>query len=347
MNRSFDVYGIGNALVDLVLEVDHDFITKHKIDKGLMTLVDDERQAELLDGVEVKPHMMKSGGSAANTIISVSQFGGNGFYAFKVANDAYGHFYIEDLQRAGVKTKLNKENAPTGVTGRCLVLVTPDADRTMNTFLGITSALTAEELDFDALKDSHYSYIEGYLVSSPEGRQTMMESKLASEQSGVKTALTFSDINMINFFREGMENVIGKGLDLVFGNEEEVKAYTKTNNLMDAKEAMKNVARTFVITRGKDGALIYDGKNFIDIEPHEVNAVDSNGAGDMFAGGFLYGITSGHTFEEAGHIASLASSKVVSKFGPRLDNHEPKEVLEHLRKNKKIDPNKNIKVKVE
>jgi sugar/nucleoside kinase (ribokinase family) len=245
-----------------------------------------------------------------------------------------------------VKTKLTKETVQDGITGRCLVLVTPDADRSMNTFLGITSALSVEELDMDALQNSEYSYIEGYLVSSPEGRNTMLEAKLASRQSGVKTALTFSDVNMINFFRDGMEKVVEQGIDLIFGNEEEAKAYTGTKDIMDAKEALKQVADTFVITMGKDGALIYDGEHFLDIEPHEVDAIDSNGAGDMFAAGFLYGITSGHTFEEAGHIASKAASKVVSKIGPRLDHHEPKEILDELKRLKKIRDREKIIIPV-
>ncbi|MEM7548867.1 MAG: adenosine kinase [Bacteroidota bacterium] len=330
MSKFYDVYGIGNAVVDLIVEVDHDFLDQHKIDKGIMTLVDEERQKELLKNLDLKPEMMKSGGSAANTIISVNQFGGKGYYAFKVANDDFGHFYIDDLHEAGVDTNLKKQDAQKGITGKCLVLVTPDADRTMNTFLGITSNFSKNEIREDALKNSKYVYLEGYLVSSPTALDAMLEAKDIASQNGVLTSLTFSDINMINFFNEGMGKVVGGGLDLIFGNEEEARAFTKTDNLSDTKEKMKTIAKTFVITLGDKGALAYDGTNMIDISPNKIQPIDSVGAGDMFAGAFLYGLTSGHTFEEAGKIASLASAKVVTQYGPRLDNHQPKELVKHL-----------------
>jgi sugar/nucleoside kinase (ribokinase family) len=335
MPKNIDVYGVGNALVDFVIEVDDGFISKYEIDKGMMTLVDEQRQNEILNAIGSNSKLKQSGGSAANTMISISQFGGKSYYSFKVADDEFGRFYVEDLIKAGVLTDASRVR-PVGSTGKCLVMVTPDAQRTMFTYLGITSNMSKDDLHPESLKDSKYLYLEGYLVSSEEGQEAMMEAKMAAQQNNVKTSLTFSDINMIKFFREGLEHVIGDGLDLIFGNEEEVMAYTETTNLSDAKEKMKTLARSFVITLGEKGAIIYDGKNFIDSHPYETVPVDTVGAGDMYAGGFLYGITSDHSYEESGHIASIAASKIVAKYGPRLEDHEPRQLLDQLRKSKKI-----------
>jgi sugar/nucleoside kinase (ribokinase family) len=209
-------------------------------------------------------------------------------------------------------------------------MVTPDAERTMNTFLGITQEYSTEEIDEEALKDSKYLYIEGYLVASPSGHEAMMYAKNIAGKNDVKTSLTFSDPNMINFFRENMEAVVGSGVDLLFCNEEEAKVFSGKSSLLEAREELKKHAKSFAITLGKNGAMIWDGDTFIDIEPYNIMAVDTNGAGDMFAGAFLYGLTHGHTYAQAGKIASLASSKVVSQFGPRLRLNQAKDILNQL-----------------
>lgn len=330
MNKKYDVYGIGNAIVDMEFEVNDAFFKEHEIEKGFMTLVDEERQHILVEAIRSKEVKQQSGGSAANSIIAVNQFGGNAFYSCKVANDAFGKFYLKDLEDAGVDTNLNAGQLEEGITGKCLVMITPDAERTMNTFLGITSDLSVKELREDALRSSKYVYIEGFLIPSESGRETMKQAKKLAEENGVRTALTFSDPSMVKYFREGLQEVVGDGVDLLFCNEEEAMLYTGTETVNEAREALKKVAKTFVITQGKNGALIYDGDTFIDIEPYPVKAVDSTGAGDMFAGAFLYGITHGHSYADAGKLASLASSKVVAKYGPRLEWHQAKDVLNHL-----------------
>lgn len=212
-------------------------------------------------------------------------------------------------------------------------MITPDAERTMNTFLGITADISPEELDEEALKDSKYLYIEGYLVASESGFEAMLAAKNTAEQNGIKTSLTFSDPNMIQFFRENMEAVIGSGIDLLFCNEEEAKTYTNKDNLLEAREELKKVAKTFAITLGKNGAVIFDGDTFIDIEPYDVKALDTNGAGDMFAGAFLYGLTHGHSYAQSGKIASLAASRIVAQYGPRLEWHQAREILNHIFEN--------------
>lgn len=330
MSKKYDVYGIGNAIVDMEFEVNDAFFKEHSIEKGLMTLVDEERQHVLVEAIRSKEVKQQSGGSAANSIIAVNQFGGSAFYSCKVANDAFGKFYLRDLEDAGVDTNLESAHLIEGITGKCLVMITPDAERTMNTFLGITSDFSVQELNEDALRASKYLYIEGFLIPSESGREAMKQAKKLAKEHGVRTALTFSDPSMVKYFREGLQEVVGEGVDLLFCNEEEAMLYTGKESLQEAREELKKVAKTFVITQGKNGAMIFDGDTFIDIEPYPVKAVDSTGAGDMFAGAFLYGITHGHSYADAGKLASLASSKVVAKYGPRLEWHQAKEVLNHL-----------------
>lgn len=330
MTKKYDVYAIGNALVDMEYEVNDEFFAKYKLDKGLMTLVDEARQNELLDALGGTPKKQQCGGSAANTIIAVAQFGAKAFYSCKVASDPIGNFYFQDLQDNGVDSNLKTQNRHSGTTGKCLVMITPDAERTMNTFLGITSTISTDEVDADAIKNSKYMYMEGYLVASPTGKQAAIEARKIAENAGVKTALTFSDVNMVKFFKEGLIEMVGNGVDLLFCNESEAMAYTGTEEIHEAREALKKVAKTFVITRGENGAMIFDGDTFIDIEPYAVKAVDSNGAGDMYAGAFLFAITHNHSYASAGKLASLAASRVVSQFGPRLKWHETQEIRNHI-----------------
>lgn len=330
MERKYDVYGIGHALVDIVTEVEDTFLKKYKIEKGLMTLVDEDRQHELVKAIHLPSSNLACGGSAANTVIAASQFGSSCFYSCKVANDEMGKFYLKDLRENGVDTNFTDDTAPTGVTGKCLVMTTPDANRTMNTFLGIASDLSVDEVDENHLKDSSYLYLEGYMITSENGLEAMKHAKKVAERHAVKTALTFSDPSMVKYFKEPLEQVVGASVDLLFCNEEEAQLFTGKSNLAEAREELKKVAKKFAITQGANGAMIFDGDTFIDIEPYKVNAVDTNGAGDMFAGAFLYGITHGHSYAEAGKIASLASSKIVAKWGPRLEWHETKEILNHL-----------------
>lgn len=328
--KKYDVTGIGNALVDIEFKVTDQFFQDNGVEKGLMTLVDEERQNHLMRVIHHAEAKKQAGGSAANSIVAVSQFGGKSFYCFRVANDELGHFYLKDLNDSGVDIALDTDRLETGVTGKCLVMVTEDSERTMNTFLGITQNFSVKDIQDSAIKDSKYLFMEGYLVTSPKGKEAMMHAKRVAEESGTKVALTFSDPAMVKYFKSNFDDIIGASVDLLFANEEEAMLFTGKDNLVEAREEMKKVAKHFVITQGKNGAMIFDGDTFIDIEPYPTTAIDSNGAGDMFAGAFLYGITNGHSYASSGKLASMASSKIVSQFGPRLKWHEAKEILARL-----------------
>lgn len=326
----YDVYGIGNALVDMEFEVNPDFLKEMNVEKGLMTLVDENRQAELLANLNRHGHKRSCGGSAANTIIAVSQFGGSSFYSCKVAADETGDFYFKDLVKEGVETNLT-DKREDGVTGKCMVFVTPDADRTMNTYLGITATFSKAELVPSEIAKAKFLYIEGYLVTSPNALEAAVEAKSLAHKAGVKTALTFSDPGIVGYFKEGFNKILGEaGVDLLFCNESEALSFTGKENYEEAALELKKVAKTFAITLGSKGAYVFDGKNDIHIITNKVKAIDTNGAGDLFAGAFLYAITNGHSYAVAGRLACSAASVLVTQFGARLEKEQAKLVKKEI-----------------
>lgn len=326
----YDVYGIGNALVDMEFEVTSEILENLSIDKGLMTLVDEDRQEEIVKALHKTPCKRACGGSAANSMVAISQLGGKGFFSCKVADDETGAFFLEELKNWQVDSNLQHHEREEGVTGKCLVFVTPDADRTMNTYLGAAATLGTTELVPEALKDSSYLYLEGYLVSSETGKETALTARKIAMEAGVKTALSLSDPNMVKFFKEGLLEIIGDGVDFLFGNEGEMLLMAGTDNMEDAIAYCQKIAKKFAITRGGRGSLIFDGENTLDINPVPVKAIDTVGAGDMYAGAFLYGITHGLSYAQAGHIASVGASKIVSRYGPRLETNEVQGLLDSL-----------------
>ncbi|MBV8802659.1 MAG: adenosine kinase [Gammaproteobacteria bacterium] len=323
--KPFHVYGMGNALVDIDFEVKPETLTRLNIDKGVMTLIDESTHQRLLEELDGIKHLKECGGSAGNTIFTLQQLGAKTFFSCKVGNDESGRFYYQTLVSEGICTNLN-ENLYNGMTGKCIVLVTPDADRTMNTFLGITATFSKTELSEEALKNSEYLYIEGFLVASPLGCEAAIEARKIAEKYGVKTALCLSDPNMVMYFKSQLKEIIGKQIDIIFSNEGEALLFTETNHVDEAKEVLKQYAKSFVITQGDKGALLYDGNQFYHVPALPVKVVDTVGAGDTFAGTFLYGITQGYDYVQAGRLANLAASKVVAKFGPRLSNAQIDEV---------------------
>ncbi|MDY0007062.1 MAG: adenosine kinase [Spongiibacteraceae bacterium] len=315
----YHIYGIGAALVDTEIEVNDADLRRMAVDKGLMTLVDEARQAELLQHLD--GHLVHSrrasGGSACNSIIAASYFGARTYYSCKVADDDHGRFYLDDLRRAGVDADFERA-LDAGITGKCLVLITPDAERSMSTFLGISETLSVRDLNPEAIARSQYLYVEGYQVSSDSGRAAAIHACDIARQHGVKIALSLSDPSMVQFFRAGLRDMIGSGVDLLFCNRDEALAWTGGDAIEGALEELKGIARHVVITRSADGALIFDGERVIDIPGRAVKAVDANGAGDMFAGAYLYALTQGRDAATAGQLANTAAGTVVTQYGPRL-----------------------------
>lgn len=329
--KSYDVVGVGNALVDQEFKVTDAFLAEHRIEKSIMTLLDEAQQQLLLNELHkhFKLEKRAGGGSAANSLVAFSQFGGKAFYCCKVANDDDGDFYQRDLERAGVQTHLVKQNND-GHTGKCVVMVTPDAERTMCTFLGITIDFSTDELEEAVVADSRYLYVEGYLATSEIAREAVRRAREVAEANDTKIALTFSDSSMVKYYKEGLDEFLQSGVEVLFCNQEEAELYTGIEGLEPAMTKLLDYAQQVVITRGKHGALIGTKERRIQVPGFPVQAIDTNGAGDMFAGAYLYGISQGMTPAQAGTLASRAAAEVVSNYGPRLTQDIQQGLLEEL-----------------
>ncbi|MDY6486139.1 adenosine kinase [Acinetobacter faecalis] len=322
-----DLFAIGNALIDQEFKVSDDFLIQQNLQKGTMQLTDGETQENLYNNL-LKTQSYKgqaSGGSAANTTVAFSALGGSAFYACRVGNDELGSIYLNGLNDAGITT--STKSISEGVTGTCMVLVSEDSERTMHTYLGITAELTDEQIDFTPLNTAKWLYIEGYLSTSDTARLAVKQAREIAKANGVKIALTLSDPAMVQYARQGLNELLDDGVDLLFCNEQEALMYTETDNIDAALAKLKLLSQSVVITLSSKGALISNSQNTFTVAGREVVAVDTNGAGDAFAGSFLYALNAGLNEKAAAEIAVLISSQVVAQFGPRLAVHQYAELL--------------------
>jgi len=317
--KKYDVYGIGAAIVDIEVVVSNQFLSENKVEKGIMTLVDEERQHQLINALtsQKTPVKRNCGGSACNSVVAASSFGSKTFYSGKVADDWEGDFFVKDLKAAGVD--FHNVEASSGTTGKCLVMITQDAERSLNTFLGVSIDISLKEIDMKSLENSKWLYIEGYLVTDKARTDVAINAMTHAKQQGVKTSLSLSDPYVVKVFSESLKSVIGDSIDLLFCNTDEARRFTGTHTVEAAANILKQYAKTFVITRGPGGSLTYDGFRLIHTPGVLTNAVDTNGAGDMFAGSFLYAISSGHDYAWAARFANAAAALVVSQFGTRIE----------------------------
>ncbi len=331
MSKKYQLYALGNALVDTEIEVSDSDLELHAIDKGVMTLVDEHRQAELTAGLSEHLTLSKRacGGSAANTAIALSQFGSRAFFSCNVGDDDNGEFYLEDLAANGID-HCGSSGRDIGTTGRCLVMVTPDAERTMNSYLGVSDQLDESNIDFTALAASDYLYIEGYLVTSEKSRAAVAQAREFAIANGVKIALSLSDPGIVAGFGEQLREMAGNQIDLLFCNAAEAMQWTQTEELTAALEKLQCEVNSFAVTNGSSGATVFDGFNNHHCAAQAVTAIDTNGAGDMFAGAYLHALANGYSAPKAGHFANVAASCVVSQYGPRLHSAEYQPLLQAL-----------------
>ena len=322
MTKDNQLFGIGNALMDSVLEVTDAQLDSLGLQKGSMTLIDEDRLAALEGYADGRWVQQQCGGSAANTIIGASQLGAGCFYSCRLGTDDVGTQYLTDLTTQGVETAKTQALFSQGRTGRCVVLVTPDAERTMATYLGVSAHFSQDDIDFEALSRSEYLYIEGYLVTSPDSKEAALAAKAHAEAHGVRTCFTFSDAFLVAQFREAIEAFLSPSLDVLFCNLEEALSYTGTKTLAEAADSLCSVAHSFAITLGDKGVYVYDGSQGYRVPSFPVQALDTVGAGDMFAGAFLGSLVQGRSFKESGLIGSKAASMVVSQYGPRLSDSD-------------------------
>jgi len=313
---AYDVFGVGNAIVDIQLKVDEKFLTQIAVTKGLMTLVEAEKQVDVLAALAGKTIHRCSGGSACNTIVGVADFGGTAAYAGKTATDDLGKFYVDDLLKVGVKLPVKPGQ---GATGTSVILITPDAQRTMLTHLGISNTLSADDLPAHEIAKAQYLYVEGYLFPGDSTRAAALRAIEIAKEHGVKVALTISDPFVINLQRDLFWKLIEGPVDLLFANLEEARALTGEHDPIEAARKIHRHATNVALTLGADGSILMHGDQAFPIEGVPTTAVDTTGAGDMYAAGVLYGLTHGMSWKQAGHLASNAAARIVSQMGPRLE----------------------------
>ena len=321
------MYGVGNAIVDTEVEVEDSFLAGHNLDKGIMTLVSAEAQAEMLDSLAGHAQHGSAGGSAANTMTAVAHFGGRAFFTGKIGDDMHGALYRESLAEAGVE--FNMTPADTGPTGACVILVTPDGERTMRTSLGAASDLGPDDIASGTLRSSRIVYVEGYLLSTSSCAEAAERAMSVASVAGVQVALSLSDPAIAAHFIEQFRRVTRQYVDILFCNEHEAEIYAGGGLREERLQAVGADAPLVFMTCGADGALVFDAGTITSVPGYAVPVVDTTGAGDVFAAGALYGLTHGLNPTDAGKLGAFASAKVVTGFGARLREplHETLEAI--------------------
>lgn len=319
LKKKFTVYGMGNALVDYEYLVNDDFLKYFNLKKSSMTLIDQNTRQSLFENLS-NFKKRQGGGSAANTMIALSQLGANCCYSCRVATDEDGTFYLEDLNKQGVSHHQNEIKTKVHeVTGSCIVLVTPDAERTMCTYLGITAHYGVSDVDLKYLKMSEYLYIEGYLFCSEEGTNAVLQSLNFARSNNIKIALTCSDAGVVNAFRSRFEMCLKDGIDLLFCNEDESLTLSQEKDIYSAFKVLNKYAKCVVITRSAKGAAVLFNDSIIEVPAKNVKSIDANGAGDMFAGAFLYGLLNFDSVKRTIEFSCQCASEVIQVYGPRLE----------------------------
>lgn len=316
---SLGVVAVGNALVDVISNASDEFIhdqhEKHGMEKGAMTLIDETRAVELYS--HMGPGLETSGGSAANTMAGFASFGGKGGFIGKTAADQLGEVFRHDIQSLG----LTYETQPLVVgapTGRCLILVTPDAQRTMNTFLGASVELGPDDVDADLIGSAKITYLEGYLFDKDQAKQAFIKAAEFAHDAGHRVALTLSDPFCVDRHRSDFLRLVENHVDILFANEEEIKSLYLQDDFDDAKSAVGENVEVAVLTRGPQGAEIVSAEEHVKIAAVPVEKViDTTGAGDQFAAGFLYGFIEKMPLQKCGELGALAAAEVISHIGPR------------------------------
>lgn len=315
MTGTLDVVGIGNAIVDVLVHADDRFLEEHGLTKGTMTLVD-ERAAHVLY-TSVGPSVEASGGSAANTLAGVAALGGRAGFIGRVRDDQLGSIFTHDLRAAGA---LFETPAVTHgpATGRSLILVTPDAQRTMCTYLGASSALDPSDLDLSLVRQAQVLYLEGYLWDSDEAKRAFIAAAEVARESGALVALTLSDTFCVQRHRDSFLELVDGHVDLLFANETEITALYQVNTFEEAVERARSSCRIAALTRSELGSVVVSGEQTVQIPAVTLGPlVDTTGAGDLYAAGFLYGFTRGEDLERCGRLGSLCAGQVVTQMGPR------------------------------
>ncbi len=311
---TYDVLGIGNAIVDVIATTDNAFIHEEGLTKGRMQLIDTARAEQLY--ARMNAGIEASGGSAANTMAGIASLGGAAAFIGKVAADTLGEIYAHDMKAVGVHfaTPVLKAGPPTG---RSLILVTPDAERTMNTYLGAAVELTTDDIDAELVKAARITYLEGYLFDQPTSKAAFYKAAKLAHAAGNKVALTLSDRFCVDGHRQHFLDLVEAHVDILFANEGELEALYETR-FDAARDIVRGKVEIACLTRGARGSEIVTAERMAHVRAEPVaKVVDSTGAGDLYAAGFLFGHTRGLNLEECGRIAAIAAAEVIGHYGPR------------------------------
>lgn len=312
----YDVVAIGNAIVDVLASMDDEFLQKHNMPKGVMTLVDAEL-AEIIYGHISGVGKECSGGSAANTAVGVAALGGKPAFIGKVADDKLGSVFREDITKSGVhfSTPCLENERPTA---RCMVIVSPDAQRTMNTYLGACSKLSRKDIDEELIRQAKIVYMEGYLWDREEAKDALAYAVELAHKYGRKVSLSLSDPYCVNRHRESFFNLIKSGVDIVFCNEDEILALFGVSDPEEAFERCKALCELVVVTRGENGAVAIKGEERYSVPAEPiVKVIDTTGAGDLFAAGFLTGYAQERPVSECLQMGALSAAEIISHYGAR------------------------------
>lgn len=316
-NAAIDVTGIGSAIVDVLAREEDDFIDRHGMVKGTMALIDADQAASLYG--DLGPAREVSGGSAANTIAGIAALGGAPAFIGKVADDQLGQIFTHDIRAQGAVFTTSKLPQTPGIaTARCLIVVTPDAQRTMNTYLGAAACLSPADIDTDLIARSQILYVEGYQWDAPAAKEAIITAAATARENGTKMAFTLSDPFVADRHRVELKELLAGHVDILFANEHEVMALYETEDFTTALNAARADCPIAIVTRGAAGSVICDGVQTYEIAVHPPeDLVDTTGAGDMYAAGVLWGMTHGRDLPTSGAIGALAASEVISHIGPR------------------------------
>jgi sugar/nucleoside kinase (ribokinase family) len=313
--KLYDVVGIGNAIVDIIARCNESFLTKHDLAKGFMRLIDAGEAVRLYEAMG--PAVERSGGSVANSVAGIASFGGVCGFLGRIAGDQFGGIFRHDIRSLGVAfdTEPAVDGAPTA---RCLILVTPDGERTMNTFLGASVDFAPRDVDAPMIEAAKVVYLEGYLFDREEAKAAFREAARVAKAAGARVALSLSDAFCVHRHRADFRALIEEDADIIFANEKEITSLYEVNSFAEAADAALQDCELAVLTRSEAGSVIVAHGETIEIPAEPVSAVvDLTGAGDLYAAGFLYGLTHGANLETCGRLGSLAAGEVISHIGAR------------------------------
>jgi len=330
-----DISAIGNALVDTVFKVEHSLIAELGLEIDQMTLSSAEEHAPIIERLIASgaDTVSDCGGSATNSLVAAASFGAKCFHTCKVSDDQDGLRYLESLKDAGVGHKGNMAPARNIPTGKCLILVTPDAKRTMTTALNVSSLMDDNDLDLNQIANSKIFYIEGYMVTSEENyRVTLQALNHLQNFPDVKIAFSLSDPGIVMGFKDKFYEMESFGLDYIFGNDDEAMAFVDAENIDEAFIKLQEKSYTSIITMGEKGSSVITSNEIIHTPKVNIEPVDTNGAGDMFAGSFLYALLQDSDLRSCAEFANYGASKVVETFGPRLTQEGYRQVLNNYKK---------------